>query len=236
MNIIGLICYIYSDPGLIIGMLMDMPFYLLNCLICGITISAISNKSECTKKPILLIYSSDLCDMLLVFIKWIFLRKYEVHTIKLPNKSLSKISVQNTLKKIYDQTGQPVNLIGHSIGGLIAAKYAKTKYVNIVITISTPFRGTPLFRYLTYNYNWKNEILPNSKFLTSLHHEISSQALTKGMLVPIICIGSKNDISAPLPWCSTYESKNCYNIGRAGHLSILFIPKLWKLVDRLIIK
>ena len=48
-----------------------------------------------------------------------------------------------TVDKAYNQTGRKVNLVGHSLGGVLsrAAAYQKSEQIASVITMGSPFRG-----------------------------------------------------------------------------------------------
>jgi len=57
---------------------------------------------------------------------------------------LIKRRLNDTLDKALAETGRPVHLIGHSLGGIIARSAARQRSADIasVITLGSPFRGT----------------------------------------------------------------------------------------------
>jgi hypothetical protein len=139
--------------------------------------------------------------------------------------SLSKVSVHTQIKKMYQQTNRPINILGHSVGGLLAAQYISSGYIGNIITVSSPFRGTPLSKYISYSNTRSIEVAPNSQYLVGLHLKLTNTDKI------IYCIGSRCDPNVPFPWCTTYTSKHWYQIDRVGHVSILFSTKLWRVVN-----
>jgi len=57
---------------------------------------------------------------------------------------LIKRRLNDTIDQAVSETGQPVHLIGHSLGGIIARSAARQRSSDIasVITLGSPFRGT----------------------------------------------------------------------------------------------
>ncbi|HTS48543.1 MAG TPA: alpha/beta fold hydrolase [Bryobacteraceae bacterium] len=57
---------------------------------------------------------------------------------------LIKRRLNDTIDRARDETGRPVHLIGHSLGGIIARSAARQRTEDIasVITLGAPFRGT----------------------------------------------------------------------------------------------
>jgi len=65
-------------------------------------------------------------------------------------------SMQNRLRKIHDQHGQKVSIIGQSLGGVFARELAKAvpDAVRQIITLGSPFTGHPLASTGTHLYEW----------------------------------------------------------------------------------
>ncbi len=232
INFVGFVKYIYNDPKLINGILLDVIIYLLskiNIVLPSIILKWLDfEKKNYDSEPILFIYGPYMNEIQVILIKWLYLHKYNVYTIRTDEWSAISLSIFKKIKEIYNQTNKPVCLVGHSIGGLIAAKYIKSKYVGPIIAISTPFRGAPLLKYVIYKDMKLRKILPSSEYLHDLHKKISEVEKI------IYCIGSESDPIVPFPWCIAYTSRHNYNIRQSGHISILISSKLWILIDEII--
>jgi pimeloyl-ACP methyl ester carboxylesterase len=65
-------------------------------------------------------------------------------------------SMSEHLRGIFEEHGQPVSIIGQSLGGVIAREMARLKpdMVRQVITLGSPFTGHPLASTGTHLYEW----------------------------------------------------------------------------------
>lgn len=76
-------------------------------------------------------------------------------------------------QKVIDESEQPVSIVGHSLGGIVAVSLAqRSKNVNQVVTLGTPFGGSAvagLLRWFVPNNVLFNDIHPHSAVLRALH-------------------------------------------------------------------
>jgi hypothetical protein len=233
----GLINYFIENNKLIIGFLIDIPLHILCWLLVIIKkiynkdIHQISSKKN-NYNPILLLHGLGSFDIQWIPIKLLYLFKYEVYTLQLnyvSNISLLDINIDNKINEIYKKTNKKICIIGHSMGGLIAANHINHPYINNIITITSPFRGTPIINHLKLSCNIFQEILPDSKVLDIINNKIKENNHK------IYCFGSEHDFRVPYPYYIPKHIENSYNIKWNGHMSILFSNKLWKNINQILI-
>jgi pimeloyl-ACP methyl ester carboxylesterase len=141
-----------------------------------------------------------------------------------------------------------VILIGHSMGGLMAAYFAEFYGQDManhhgidiigVVTIATPWKGsTSLLPFANFkNYfglcpmaKRYRQMLPHSEFLMSLYkqmeqnqHHTNPQYLT---------VGSHHDFLVPFPQCHPPDfgqgKHKKFNLSNVGHYSIITSSQLW---------
>jgi pimeloyl-ACP methyl ester carboxylesterase len=235
----GLVSYIYKDFKIVIGLLCDIPIIIIKYIIIGLKKIRIniwdknlhSIKRRIGLKPILLIHGYGGFNFQWFPISWLFLKKYDLYTVQIKyhsHSSLNNIIIDDKINKIYNETGMKVNLIGHSMGGIIASKYINHPNIDKIITIASPFRSSPLLKYFNFTNDCINDIDINSNFLKNLHLNIK-----KGNKF-IHCFGGENDLYIPYPKYIPYNSYCLYNIKLAGHLNILLMPSLWEQINNII--
>jgi pimeloyl-ACP methyl ester carboxylesterase len=231
----GLLTYLYKDFKFLIGLIVDIPFRIIKYII-DIKTKIFKHDKHCIKnrkgaKPILLIHGYGGHSIQWVPISWFYLKQFDIYTINISFNShltLLNINIENKITQIYEETGMKVNLIGHSMGGLVASKYINHSKVNNIITIATPFRGTPLLNYFKFENNCINDIQKKSEFLNILHSNIQKEKKT------IHCFGSHYDIYVPYPRYLPYYCFNDYHIKLSGHLNILIMPSLWNQINNIL--
>ncbi len=152
-------------------------------------------------------------------------------------EDISKLGSQNIAR-------EKLILIGHSMGGLVVAKYAQNvseqneyyRSPDSVITIGTPWRGAPaLGQGIIFDTVRHHQMTPGSKFLSELKLNPD---------VNYFCFGGKADLQVPLS--HSHPEENCEhrledskgNVLRfshlAGHTSALFDITMWKTIHRII--
>ena len=129
---------------------------------------------------------------------------------------------------------KPVVLVGHSFGGLIASWYASVypRRVNHLITIATPWQGTPFARI--FGYFWRNEKVfqntkPGAEVLSLLQEKNFNGKHTNIICTrganPVAGLGGKaNDgmISCDSQGATPPGFKNTQNVTiEAGHSEVL---------------
>ncbi len=104
-------------------------------------------------------------------------------------------AVAKKCQELARESGRPIAVVGYSMGGLIAAaavqEYGADKYVDTVITIGSPFQGTPVAevvgRLIGKIYVSLRQMAPRSNFLMYLwwlpHEDFT-----------LHCIGAKYDL------------------------------------------
>jgi pimeloyl-ACP methyl ester carboxylesterase len=123
-----------------------------------------------------------------------------------------------------------INLIGHSMGGLVctnyAVNYAEEDNVHIakIITLASPLRGTKTAYIASPFCKAAQEMTPNSKFLQELHSK--RLALNPDIFFHIGCgidlIVNKDN--------SFFEGENDYVFPFQGHFSPIYSPKVANLI------
>ena len=86
--------------------------------------------------------------------------KLPEHNSYTPNYDMSEdpfdlvMAFKSKAEKEFDN--EPITLVGHSFGGIIASWYASVfpDHVNHLVTIATPWDGTPVARI--FGYFWRN--------------------------------------------------------------------------------
>lgn len=130
--------------------------------------------------------------------------------------------------------------IGHSMGGLVASYYTEHYAekdglsIPVIITIGTPWRGSPLIEPLRKQHHGVRYInmTPNSKFLQILS-EKAKKSKTK-----YVCIGSRTDFLVPYPY-SQLHTKNDemdYICDYSGHYGMIVSPQVWSHITKIILQ
>jgi len=118
-----------------------------------------------------------------------------------------------------------VVLIGHSMGGLVCAKYATIVHdignITDIITIGTPWRGAPALNWVKFDTIRHTQMTPDSDFLRTLVFRDK---------IRYYCFGGKADMqvpfshSAPLGYYHNVRKIQHYS----GHTSALFDVVMWR--------
>lgn len=117
-----------------------------------------------------------------------------------------------------------VTLLGVSMGGLVAAALAvrRPNHVRRVITLGTPWLGTPAAEAVDMGTARHLSFKPGSPFLTELHEKWNTLRL------PIISMGSRYDALVPYDYAHPPRAWNRVRIEHTvGHLSGVLFPGVW---------
>lgn len=135
--------------------------------------------------------------------------------------------------EIYEEHGEPITLIGWSLGGVFARQLAKANPYQIrqIITLGSPFRGIMEPNNATWIYN----MLPGSKRVVDLDPELLEN-LPLPAPVPTTAIYTKEDGIVPWEVClEKVEDRYHQNIQvRGSHLGLGVNPSVLEIIaDRL---
>ncbi len=143
--------------------------------------------------------------------------------------------IRDKICEIKQLTGQnEVILMGHSMGGLVAAYYAEHcaeedgTTVNHVISIATPWHGAPLLNCKDENEKPKRytQMTENNDFLTALAKTALESDTTRKRTY--YSIGSTTDFMVPGASSILTESQNNNRIySWLGHYGIIAYPGTW---------
>jgi len=123
--------------------------------------------------------------------------------------------------------GEPVTLIGWSLGGVVAREVARlyAPYVREVITMGTPVIGGPKYTVAATRYA-KSQSLDLDEFEEEVHRRNSL-----GLRQPVTAIYSKSD--GVVSWQSAVDVYNeqARNIEvKSSHFGIGVNPEVWQIV------
>lgn len=131
------------------------------------------------------------------------------------------------IKKMVDVQTLEIQLVGHSMGGLVCLNYAANYaaddvWVTKIITIASPLQGTNT-AYLAKLWSPAgNEMTPSSKFLKTLKSEIKRlEGRTK-----IYHIGCGRDWVVPCDNTCLDGRELDVKLPKMGHFTPLFSPKV----------
>nr|NGX55452.1 2-succinyl-6-hydroxy-2,4-cyclohexadiene-1-carboxylate synthase [Chlamydiota bacterium] len=135
-------------------------------------------------------------------------------------------TVTKKIEEILKKTGQSqIILIGHSMGGLVSAEYAKAHpdKVKAVITIATPFGGAPALKpvpkgLLPRRYK---QMSVGSSYLRDLNNAVSKST------VPFRNICSTIDVAVPNKSGIVSNARSTKVFTYLGHIGIIVWPGTW---------
>lgn len=136
------------------------------------------------------------------------------------------------VEAIYKQTGQPVSLIGWSLGGIYARQLAKQKpqLIRQVITLGSPFRNLTK----PNNLEWFYSLITLGKTSKDTHHALLND-FPRPAPVPTTAIYTKEDGIVHWDTCLEDEDDLHQNIQvRGSHCGLGVNPTVFSVVaDRL---
>jgi predicted alpha/beta hydrolase family esterase len=159
---------------------------------------------------------------------------------RMKGKSISHYANQ-LICKILKNRHDNIILMGHSRGGLVVATTAedlkdKNIKINSVITICSPFKGTPRivapFNKLALSLD---EMMPASNFLLELENKIKRNEVANANSIPYFFISSKDDVICPAKNCSISSARfKTICLPNEGHLSIMNSDRLVQILNEYI--
>lgn len=165
-------------------------------------------------------------------------RHFDLYTIDLgadANLETYSWQLQQMLYQLYDESREPIALIGCSMGGLVAAHAAEAVSHSVkiatVITIGTPFRGAPALLYTRHLQTVRHaEMTPGSAFLTTLQCTMNEHALHREFTYQ--CWGGRRDLMVPNEWSFPKGYDAYHRTHDYGHWTPMILPQIWPHIIR----
>ncbi len=132
------------------------------------------------------------------------------------------------IEEIYEEHGEPVSLIGWSLGGVFARQLAKVKpeVIRQVITLGSPFLGV----HQPNNVAWVYNLVSGGKRIKDLDPELFEN-LPLPAPVPTTAIYTKEDGIVPWEMCIEEEDEIHQNIQvRGSHLGLGVNPSVLEII------
>jgi len=136
---------------------------------------------------------------------------------------------------------QEIIMIGHSMGGLVAAHYAEHHalkegvIVPVIITMGTPWRGSPTIDWIPKKIQSQRhqQMNVNSPFVLELNRKV--KLAEDNDLRLYICLQSDGDIMVPPPFALPYHHNKKQNhldhtFEKQGHYNMCISGTLWTYV------
>ena len=139
-----------------------------------------------------------------------------------------RVALEPIVRSVIDEHGEPVVLVGWSLGGFIAREFAREhpQQVRKVITLGTPVIGGP--RYTATARRYQDE----GYDLDELERDVMSRYSTP-IAVPVTAIYSKRDGIVAWPACIDRWSPHVEHIEvDATHLGLVLSPHVRTIVAR----
>lgn len=128
---------------------------------------------------------------------------------------------------IRDETGQPVTLIGVSLGGIMSrlAAHRRPDLVREVITVSSPFAGPPTATNVWRAFEWLTGEKIDDPAVTALRAEVAAP-----LPVPATAIWSASDGFVNGTICRA-DDPGCRNIEvRSSHVGVQMKPEVLRVI------
>ncbi len=236
----GLVKYFLSNSRFLYGALLDLialPFALLMIVVKLVWSSPLDlfySNRVCDKTPILLIHGSGSNEAQWLPARFYLAHKFDIYSVQLntlpkaaDHSILDCISIiHDKITEIKTKNNNSVILMGHSMGGLVAIKYAELYPASIkcVITISSPLHGAPALEYISFGTKRHNEMCSNSEFLCGIKYNPDLQ---------YIHFGSKYDFQVPHTHSMRQHSNSLNIYYSAGHISAVLFPYIFRVITEL---
>ncbi|HLJ45806.1 MAG TPA: alpha/beta fold hydrolase [Bryobacteraceae bacterium] len=153
---------------------------------------------------------------------------------------LIKRRLHDTLERALEETGKPIHLIGHSLGGIIARSVAGQRPDDIasVITLASPFRGTvvhpsvlraaKIIRDLIQQEHGEN-VLPSCytgrctcDFLSSLRRDLPASTVETAVY-------TRSDGVVDWNYCISEDPEVNFEV-KGTHIGLVFNPTVYRLI------
>jgi len=135
-----------------------------------------------------------------------------------------------------------IYLVGHSLGGLIAARFAQSCAAEIhievpaVVTLGSPWRGSHLINKLwSPGQAWTSrheDMRPDSPFVRSLNRNLPHH------VTRFYCVGSLSDLLVPfeqaIPHGRSEDHKDNLCLNGIGHYTLIVYPMVWEHVEEVL--
>lgn len=138
--------------------------------------------------------------------------------------------VQQRVKALAESSGEPVTLIGWSLGGFISREVARDlpQHVRQVITLGTPVIGGPRYTIVAKFYEQQGHDLDKIEADIQARYDAPIQ-------VPVKAIYSKRDGVVSWQACIDHWTPDIEHIEvRQAHLGLGFSPSVQRIVSRLL--
>ncbi len=150
--------------------------------------------------------------------------------------------LKKTIDLAHRETGEKVNLIGHSLGGLICRSMAieNPELISSVITIGSPYKrisASPIVIIFGYLVQQNIQRQKNNKKCLSRQCDCSVISLNKKRFpidIPILSIFSKNDSIIDWKCCINNEAENIEI--NSSHTGLTFNPEAYKKISEFLFK
>lgn len=137
--------------------------------------------------------------------------------------------VVSRTEALYERYGEPVSLVGWSLGGVLAREVARERpeIVRGVVTLGSPVIGGP--KYTRAARFYENVL---GEDLNAIEEAVAERNLVP-IPVPLTAIYSKRDAVVKWEACIDHHNAQCEHIEvDASHLSLGFDPRVLQLVLR----
>lgn len=236
-NLLRALATVELTPAVILGVVLDVLMLpvglvmLVTKAVCGRPLDALIPHNT-SLPPLLLVHGSGANDMQFLP-AWLWLRRhFDVYTVDLPTTKDASIRgtlapvVARRILSICRATGHSrVHVLGHSMGGLVAAAAAAMNptVVASVVTIGSPWRGVPALDYVTFGTVRHGEMAPGSALLQTLKCPGS---------VPSLAVCMLGD--PQVPWRRALPDSADLHDGlilkNVGHTSVMLSKAMWSSV------
>ncbi len=139
-----------------------------------------------------------------------------------------RIALEPIVRSVIEQHGEPVVIVGWSLGGFIAREYAREHpgHVRKVITLGTPVIGGPRFTATARRYRAQGHDLDE------LEQAVRSRYATP-LTVPVTAVYSRRDGVVAWPACIDQWSPNVSHVEvDSTHVGLIFSPRVLEIVAK----
>ncbi len=188
-----------------------------------------------SKKIIILLHGWGTRNVIYLPLKW-QLQKMGYRVIT-PDFGWHIIDINKTvvhLKEfIHSNHLENITFVGHSEGGIIALAYAKENpsTVKKIITMGSPFHGSPHAKLASFFSQAAEQLKPNSLFLKKLVSSLDKDFWAS----KISCVYTSYDEVVPAHSASLPFVTQVIDIKKIGHFSFLYSPVMKKVFLRILI-